>query len=118
MLNDGEDLSSLAAELAELCAALGRPFDGQGWSILAEAHLRDPATTGDAAGLPGPSASPVPAVLAARADELSARFARRLTASESLGEAKLTDQLTGLSGMDRSCRFGRGGCGGKVGDES
>ena len=52
---DGDDLSSRANELAALTSTLGRPFDSQAWSILAEAQLRDPAPM--AAGSADPSVS-------------------------------------------------------------
>ena len=49
MINDGEDLSSRAALASELSATLGRPFDSQGWAILAEAQLRDTGLVATAA---------------------------------------------------------------------
>ena len=56
---DGDDLSSRAALASELTATLGRPFDSQAWSILAEAQLRDPGRRATAR-YPGDE-SPLPA---------------------------------------------------------
>jgi tetratricopeptide (TPR) repeat protein len=71
----GGDLTSRAAELAELSAKLGRRFDSQAWSILAEAHLRNPGLA--AAGLPSADESALPRALAAKAVALALPFALR-----------------------------------------
>ncbi len=42
MMFDGDDLSSRADELAALTSTLGRPFDSQAWSILADSGFAIP----------------------------------------------------------------------------
>jgi enediyne biosynthesis protein E4 len=94
MLFDGDDLSSRAELMAELTTTLGRPFDSQAWSILADAHLRDPGPT--EASLQSPSRSPLPPALAARAMELSSPY-KLIT--DSAGP-KLYEQLAALAPTD------------------
>jgi enediyne biosynthesis protein E4 len=99
MLFDDSDLSSRAGLLAELTATLGRPFDSQAWSILAEAHLRDP----DPIQAPSQSQglSPLPPALLARAVELSIPY-DLITASPTSAGPKLVDQLAALKPPDGS----------------
>ena len=70
ILQDGLDVPNRAHVLAELSAKLGRTFDAQAWSILAEAGLG--ARGGDQTGLTSPNSSPLPASVVARAAALSA----------------------------------------------
>ncbi len=69
---DGDDLSSRAGVLAAPMSKLGRTFDAQAWTILAEARLRDRGPVQP--GLPSESSSPLPASLLARATALSAPY--------------------------------------------
>ncbi len=97
-LFDGDDLSSRAADLAELTTTLGRPFDAQAWSILAEAGLRDPVPS--AAGSQTPAVSPLPASLRPNAVSLSSAYAFRGSGIRVTGEITLADQLIALRPVD------------------
>jgi enediyne biosynthesis protein E4 len=70
ILQDGLDVPDRAHVMAELSAKLGRTFDAQAWSILAEAGLG--ARGGDAPSLASANSSPLPASVIARANALSA----------------------------------------------
>jgi tetratricopeptide (TPR) repeat protein len=94
-LFDGDDLSSRAELLAGLTTTLGRPFDAQAWSILAEAQLRDPAPTA-AGSSPAPAVSPLPASLSSKATELSSPYTFRGRTAPSTGGLTLADQLVAL----------------------
>jgi tetratricopeptide (TPR) repeat protein len=99
VLFDGDDLSTRAPLLAELTTTLGRPFDTQAWSILADAHMRDPDPM--QAHSQSRSLSPLPPALAARAAELSSPYSL-FGASRSLGGPKLFDQLAALKADGRA----------------
>ncbi len=94
---DGADLSSRANELAALSTTLGRPFEGQAWSILADSELRDPAPM--AAGSQSAGRSPIPERFLAKAAELSAPYTFR-NRPRSLGGPTLADQLVALRPVD------------------
>jgi thioredoxin-like negative regulator of GroEL len=94
MLYDGLDLSSRAGVLSELTGKLGRRFDAQAWSLIADAGIRDPGPTG-AGSRREDAASPLPPLLADRAAALSAAFAT-LPASASQAGPSLGEQLADL----------------------
>jgi enediyne biosynthesis protein E4 len=66
------DLAGQADELAELSSKLGRTFDAEAWSILAETRRRDPGSLQP--GDPSRTSSPIPAFLRDRAASLSAPY--------------------------------------------
>ena len=89
----GDDVTSRASELAELAVELGRRFDSQAWSILAEAQLSNCGPAG--AGWPSANSSPLGGALAAKALGLSSPFALRVGPRAVAGPT-LNDQLVSL----------------------
>jgi enediyne biosynthesis protein E4 len=71
ILNNGIDVPNRAGVLAELSAKMGRSFDAQAWTILAEAGLSDHSLVPP---LSAEGSSPLPASFVARATALSATY--------------------------------------------
>ena len=95
ILQDGLDVPDRAHVMSQLSSKLGRTFDAQAWSILAEAGLG--ARGGESLGVATDSGSPLPAFVMARATALSDAYGnangRAAPSGPMLGEC-LADLMT------------------------
>ncbi len=98
MLFDGDDLSSRAGVLSELCGKLGRGFDTEAWSLIAAAGLRDPEPPGAGSRPADDALSPFPPSVAVRAAALSAPYATLPGTGQPAGPT-LGDQLADLRAL-------------------
>ena len=103
--SETRDLPGRAADLAELSSSLGRTFDAEGWSILAEARRRDPGSIQP--GDPSITSSPIPAVLSQRAATLLGRPYMVLAHPVATAGSRLSDRLWPTFGPPRRARCTR-----------
>jgi hypothetical protein len=98
-LQDGLDVPDRAHVMAELSSRLGRTFDAQAWTILADAGLGERG--GEPAGVATDTPSPLPVAVAARAAALSAAHGS-LGQPRAAATPKLGDCLADLRPQPRA----------------